>query len=358
MDWTDDPDSRVNVAGHGAGRPARHPAAGRRPPAGPVRRRRRGQHGRLRADLPGPAPRAGGAVGERDQHAGHRGRQHGRQPAGHVRDLRAAARWCGTSSAACSRSPPGLALTSGALAVLHCDHAAAGRGPRSWRCCSSPAWPPRWPGSGCTAAGSSAGAPGDRGHRRAGPGWPAGAAQLTRPRRARRAGRGPRWPGCWPLTALLYLAGLSRNGWANDFYAAAVQAGSTELEGLLLRLVRRLELHHRRQDPGLAVGHGAVGAGVRAELLERAGAAGAGGGRLGGAAVRGGAPLVRARRRAAGRGGAGADPGGRADVPVQQPGRAAGAADDRRPRTRRSGPSSRGGPGGWCWPGRCSASGS
>jgi 4-amino-4-deoxy-L-arabinose transferase-like glycosyltransferase len=29
------------------------------------------------------------------------------------------------------------------------------------------------------------------------------------------------------LTALLYLAGLSRNGWANDFYAAAAQAGST-----------------------------------------------------------------------------------------------------------------------------------
>ena len=28
-------------------------------------------------------------------------------------------------------------------------------------------------------------------------------------------------------TAVLYLTGLSRNGWANDFYAAAVQAGST-----------------------------------------------------------------------------------------------------------------------------------
>lgn len=28
------------------------------------------------------------------------------------------------------------------------------------------------------------------------------------------------------LTGLLYLAGLSRNGWANDFYAAAVQAGT------------------------------------------------------------------------------------------------------------------------------------
>jgi 4-amino-4-deoxy-L-arabinose transferase-like glycosyltransferase len=27
-------------------------------------------------------------------------------------------------------------------------------------------------------------------------------------------------------TAALYLAGLSRNGWANDFYSAAVQAGT------------------------------------------------------------------------------------------------------------------------------------
>jgi 4-amino-4-deoxy-L-arabinose transferase-like glycosyltransferase len=43
-----------------------------------------------------------------------------------------------------------------------------------------------------------------------------------------RAGRWTR-PGLAALlaaTALLYLAGLSRNGWANDFYAAAVQAGT------------------------------------------------------------------------------------------------------------------------------------
>jgi 4-amino-4-deoxy-L-arabinose transferase-like glycosyltransferase len=48
--------------------------------------------------------------------------------------------------------------------------------------------------------------------------------------RATAAGR-PRWarPALGALliaTALLYLAGLSRNGWANDFYAAAVQAGT------------------------------------------------------------------------------------------------------------------------------------
>jgi 4-amino-4-deoxy-L-arabinose transferase-like glycosyltransferase len=61
----------------------------------------------------------------------------------------------------------------------------------------------------------------------------------TRPRptrnRARRLLRGPesdpRWTrpallGLLALTALLYLWDLTRNGWANDFYAAAVQAGT------------------------------------------------------------------------------------------------------------------------------------
>ena len=42
---------------------------------------------------------------------------------------------------------------------------------------------------------------------------------------------GPRWArpallALLALTALLYTAGLSRNGWANDFYSAAVQAGT------------------------------------------------------------------------------------------------------------------------------------
>jgi 4-amino-4-deoxy-L-arabinose transferase-like glycosyltransferase len=41
----------------------------------------------------------------------------------------------------------------------------------------------------------------------------------------------PRWArpaliGVLTLTGLLYIVGLSRNGWANDFYAAAVQAGT------------------------------------------------------------------------------------------------------------------------------------
>ena len=40
-------------------------------------------------------------------------------------------------------------------------------------------------------------------------------------------------------TAVLYLWGLGASGWANSYYSAAVQAGTQELEGVLLRLVRR-----------------------------------------------------------------------------------------------------------------------
>jgi len=60
-------------------------------------------------------------------------------------------------------------------------------------------------------------------------------AAAGRPGRARRLLRGPetdpRWArpalfGLLTLTAVLYLWDLTRNGWANDFYAAAVQAGT------------------------------------------------------------------------------------------------------------------------------------
>src|SRR5262249_43550325 len=45
------------------------------------------------------------------------------------------------------------------------------------------------------------------------------------PRRTR-AGPRPALLAVLALTAVLYTAGLSRSGWANDFYAAAVQAGT------------------------------------------------------------------------------------------------------------------------------------
>src|SRR6202453_3558529 len=61
------------------------------------------------------------------------------------------------------------------------------------------------------------------------PEGPAGRRRLARLLRG--SERDPRWArpallALLVLTALLYIAGLSRNGWANDFYAAAVQAGT------------------------------------------------------------------------------------------------------------------------------------
>jgi 4-amino-4-deoxy-L-arabinose transferase-like glycosyltransferase len=61
------------------------------------------------------------------------------------------------------------------------------------------------------------------------PEGPAGRVRLARLLRG--SERDPRWArpallALLVLTALLYIVGLSRNGWANDFYAAAVQAGT------------------------------------------------------------------------------------------------------------------------------------
>jgi 4-amino-4-deoxy-L-arabinose transferase-like glycosyltransferase len=63
----------------------------------------------------------------------------------------------------------------------------------------------------------------------AAPDGPAGRGRLGRLLRG--SERDPRWarPALFALlalTSLLYMVGLSRNGWANDFYAAAVQAGT------------------------------------------------------------------------------------------------------------------------------------
>ena len=62
----------------------------------------------------------------------------------------------------------------------------------------------------------------------------------------------PRWvrPALLALlagTGVLYLWDLAASGWANAFYSAAAQAGSHELGGVLLRLLRRRQLDHRRQ---------------------------------------------------------------------------------------------------------------
>jgi 4-amino-4-deoxy-L-arabinose transferase-like glycosyltransferase len=61
-------------------------------------------------------------------------------------------------------------------------------------------------------------------------GW---AARLLRGRPTDPAWARPALLALLAATALLYLAGLSRNGWANDFYAAAVQAGATSWKAFL-----------------------------------------------------------------------------------------------------------------------------
>jgi 4-amino-4-deoxy-L-arabinose transferase-like glycosyltransferase len=75
---------------------------------------------------------------------------------------------------------------------------------------SRPGWPGR-PDSGRAAARGSGGRI---------QGW-------VRGRAADPAWARPAAIGLLALTGVLYLAGLSRNGWANDFYSAAVQAGTT-----------------------------------------------------------------------------------------------------------------------------------
>ena len=75
--------------------------------------------------------------------------------------------------------------------------------------------------------------------------------------------------GLLGIAALLYLWDLGASGWANAFYSAAVQAGFDELEGVLLRVLRRVELHHRGQVAGRVVGDGPVGARFRRQPAER-----------------------------------------------------------------------------------------
>ena len=72
-----------------------------------------------------------------------------------------------------------------------------------------------------------------------------------------------------------------------------------ELEGLLLRLLRRLELHHRRQTAGLAVGHGYLRPDLRRQRLEDPRASGARRRGHGGAGLRDRAAVVHARGRPA-----------------------------------------------------------
>ncbi len=223
VDWTEDPDSRVDVRATAAADIRGIVRTGRPAPAGQVRRRRGGEHRRLRAALPGPAAGPRGAGGQRDQPAAHRHREHGRQPPGHVRHRRAAARRAApgprparvrgragadlrrTRRAARGRAAAGRAAELGVLAGRQSRrHAAAVRPVPQLGI-------PREHGMTAVTAGQ---------HTRT---WTrSGAMSATAPARRYRIALF----ALLAATAALYLVGLSRNGWANDFYSAAVQAGT------------------------------------------------------------------------------------------------------------------------------------
>ena len=131
-------------------------------------------------------------------------------------------------------------------------------------------------------------------------------------------------------TALLYLWNLSASGYSNSFYAAAVQAGTKSWKAWFFGSLDAGNSITVDKPPGVAVGHGPVGAGLRLQQLEPAGSAGAGGRRRGRAALRDGQALGGPGRRSARRRDPRADPGRGADVPLRQPRRAARPADGRR----------------------------
>ncbi len=99
-----------------------------------------------------------------------------------------------------------------------------------------------------------------------------------------------------------------------------------ELEGLLLRLFRRFELHNRRQATGRALGDGALGPYLRPQLVEPPRAPGRGRRRDRRIALRHREAVVRPVSRSHRRLRGGTHAGRGFDVPIRQPGRTARAA--------------------------------
>ena len=127
-------------------------------------------------------------------------------------------------------------------------------------------------------------------------------------------------------TAVLYLWGLGSSGWANNYYAAAAQAGTQDWKALLFGSLDAGNAITVDKPPAalwvMGLSGRLFGFNAFTMLLPQA--------LMGVAAV---ALLYATVRRTSGPGrgsdrrrGAGADPGRGADVPVQQPRRAAGAA--------------------------------
>ncbi len=190
----------------------------------------------------------------------------------------------------------GLALTSGALALLHATDPAAGRLPPRWSSWWRRTSPPPCCASSCSARGSSTGPPpvprpSRRHHQErmmttdvlptSSPSH-----RPTCPRTSIRTPHPGRVPACvagapreppgppalrpsWAGTALLYLWGLGAVGVGQLLLLRRRAGRHPELEGVLLRILRRRQLHHGGQAAGLVVGHGALGPHLRPQFVER-----------------------------------------------------------------------------------------
>ena len=174
----------------------------------------------------------------------------------------------------------------------------------------------------------------------AGPAYPAepaaGAGDPARPfvhRVLRGRPEDPRWArpallGLLLATAVLYLYGLSASGYANSFYSAAVQAGSQSWKAFFFGSLDSANAITVDKPPAalwpMALSVRVFGL----ELLGDPRPRGADGRRHGRRPVRRRAPPVRPGGGPDRGRGARPHPGRRADVPLQQPGRAARAAHD------------------------------
>ena len=335
VDWVDDPDSRVDIVStavadlRGVMRlvARRHTRLSLCRPGRALPRRRRALDGGLRAALPAPARCAPGAGGERARVAAHRRREHGGEPALHLRDP-----WNRP------HAPPPASGPGGVRARACADRLVARGAARSRtaslpraravRCSSSRTSSRRSSASSCFAPGSS------------GP-----AAPRHDHDRRRRALRAHRQPGARTAARSSRRSRLGASGArrapARDGRALSRRprgqrvcelvllrgrpGGLAQLEGVLLRLVRLVELHHRRQAARVALGDGHLGAPVRRVELEHPRAAGARRRRGGRAPLRDRSAAVLGTGRAPLGSGLRAHAGGGADVPLQQPGRAADA---------------------------------
>ena len=162
------------------------------------------------------------------------------------------------------------------------------------------------------------------------------------------AGATPRrrvwWPSTWrrpsrsgwilaaiaTATAVLYSWSLSSVGYGNWYYAAAVKSASTSWKALFFGSIDPGQLHHRRQATRRVLAPGALGSGLRLQLVEHAAARGARGRRVRPDPAPPGPQVGRRLGRPPRRGGVRPHPGRGRDVPLQQPRRAAHVVVSRR----------------------------